>query len=116
MGVPLNKVAERAAKIRSDRYRLLQVFFHGRERSRHRDRLQVINIPSNAYAVGRVLKDLDLGGRYTVNVTAVRRHGIRGGDPDPAMMIQAHDSLILHGSPEALSRVERYLLSGDDSR
>ena len=114
MGVPLAKVAERSAKIRSDRYRLLRVFFHGRERSRHRDRLQVINIPENAHAVGKTLKDLRLS-KYAVNVTAVRRHGIRGADPDPGMLVQAHDTLILHGSPEALSRVERYLLSGDNS-
>jgi len=114
MGVPLSKVFERSAKIRSDRYRLLRVFFHGRERSRHRDRLQVINIPANAYAVGKTLKTLRLN-KYSVHVTAVRRHGIRGAEPDPGMLIQAHDTLILHGSPEALSSVERFLLSGESS-
>jgi CPA2 family monovalent cation:H+ antiporter-2 len=111
LGFPLSKVAKRSNEIRADRYRLLRGFFHGRERFHRRDRLQVVKIPGNAYAVGRQLKHLQLN-KHQVTVTAVRRHGIRGIDPDPEMQLEAGDALILHGKPESLQRMERYLISG----
>jgi CPA2 family monovalent cation:H+ antiporter-2 len=111
LGVPVSKVAKRSNEIRADRYRLLRGFFHGRERTHRRDRLQVVKIPNGAYAVGRQLKQFDLN-KHQVTVTAVRRHGIRGSDPDPEMQIAAGDALILHGKPESLQRLERYLTSG----
>jgi CPA2 family monovalent cation:H+ antiporter-2 len=47
-------------------------------------------------------------------VTALRRHGIRGADPAPELRLQPQDALIVHGSPEALAGVERYLV--DDGK
>jgi CPA2 family monovalent cation:H+ antiporter-2 len=112
LGVPVAKVAERSDKIRADRYRLLRGVFHGRKPTHRRDQLRVVSIPENAFAVGRSLKELQLN-KYGVNVTAVRRHGIRGADPHGQMLVQGKDALIMHGTPEALSRVEQYLLVGN---
>ena len=74
LGVPVARVAKRSAEIRSDRYRLLRGFFHegGSLRRRH-DRLQVLTLPKDAYAVGRTLAELNLLQDHIV-VTAVRRH------------------------------------------
>ena len=112
LGVPVAKVAERSDRIRADRYRLLRGVFHGRKRMPRRAQLRVITIPDNAFAIGRTLKELHLSA-YDVNVTAVRRHGIRGADPHAQMRIQVQDALILHGSPEDLLRAEQYLIKGE---
>jgi CPA2 family monovalent cation:H+ antiporter-2 len=111
-GIPMSKVARRSAEIRSDRYRLLRGFFHGRERAPPHARLQVVIVTNGAYAVGRTLKQLDLQ-NYGVTVTAVRRHGIRGASPVPEMRIEAEDALILYGRPHCLERVARYLITGE---
>lgn len=112
LGVPVAKVAERSDKIRADRYRLLRGVFRGRKRTHRRAQLRVITIPDDAFAVGRTLKELRLNA-YGVNVTAVRRHGIRGADPHARMRVQGQDALIMHGSPEDLTRAEQYLIKGD---
>lgn len=110
LGVPVGEVARRSELVRSDRYRMLRGLFHGRERGA-RDRLQVVRIGHQAYAVGRRLGDMVLE-RYGVRVHAVRRRGIRGQDPSPDMRVQAGDVLIIRGAPSAVARAERFLLAG----
>lgn len=112
--VAMLRVAERSGKIRADRCRLLRGFFHGRERVHYRDRLRVITIPPGAYAVGHTLKELRLK-RYRVSVTTVRRHGIRGSDPDPNLRLQGQNALIVRGEPEALFCFENHLLTSHGS-
>ncbi|MHB1214058.1 MAG: cation:proton antiporter domain-containing protein [Thiobacillus sp.] len=114
LGVPVARVAERSDRIRADRYRLLRGMFHGRSSRHRRDLLRIIPVPPGAFAVGRSLAELRLDERQ-VAVTAIRRHGIRGAEPDPAMRLQAHDALIVHGSPDALAWAERRLLKGDET-
>jgi CPA2 family monovalent cation:H+ antiporter-2 len=45
-----------------------------------------------------------------VEVTAVRRRGIRGADPSPEMRLQVGDVVVLRGIPDALDLAERRLL------
>ncbi|ADE16612.1 sodium/hydrogen exchanger [Nitrosococcus halophilus Nc 4] len=111
LGVPIRRVLRRSTEVRADRYSLLRTFFHGRRSPRRRERLQVFRVPKGGYAVGRTLQELALG-RHGVTVTAVRRQGIRRANPTPEMRIEAEDALILHGSPEALQRADRRLLTG----
>jgi CPA2 family monovalent cation:H+ antiporter-2 len=115
LGVPVARVAERSEKIRADRYRLLRGVFRGRRRKHRQEQLRVITIAPGAFAVGRSLGALRLKERQ-VTVTAVRRRGIRGADPDPDMRLQGQDVLIVHGTPQALDAVERYLVEGDGPR
>jgi CPA2 family monovalent cation:H+ antiporter-2 len=114
LGVPVARVAERSDRIRADRYRLLRGVFRGRKHRHHTDQLRIITLPPGAFAEGRSLSELNLS-EQRVTVTALRRRGIRGADPDPAIRLQAHDALIVHGSPESLSRAERYLIDGADT-
>jgi CPA2 family monovalent cation:H+ antiporter-2 len=46
----------------------------------------------------------------SVEVTALRRRGIRGADPSADMVLQAGDVLVLRGLPEALELAEERLL------
>ncbi len=113
LGVPVARVAERSDQIRADRYRLLRGVFKNRKDRHDADQLRVVAIPEDAWAVGRTLEELALSD-HGVAVTAVRRNGVRGADPDPDMRLQAHDALIMHGDPEQLTRVEEYLTQGDE--
>jgi CPA2 family monovalent cation:H+ antiporter-2 len=47
-----------------------------------------------------------------VIVTALRRDGIVGRDPDPGTELRQGDVLVLYGAPEDLERAESTLLMG----
>ncbi|MEO6697143.1 MAG: TrkA C-terminal domain-containing protein, partial [Gammaproteobacteria bacterium] len=115
--VPISGVVRRMDDARSDRYRLLRGFFPGQEHyalgqpESHSERLHSAVLPEGAYAVGRTLEQLGLD-KLGVVVTAVRRGGIRGPQPEPYTQLRAGDVLILYGTPHALERAEEILLKG----
>ncbi|MBA1146458.1 cation:proton antiporter [Ectothiorhodospiraceae bacterium WFHF3C12] len=115
--VPLSRVFRYVREVRADRYRVLKSYFHGRERqdpqklARFREQLHAVTLPEEAHAVGRQLAELDLEG-LGVTVTAVRRGGIRGPQPEPETVLISGDVLVLYGVPEALERAESVLLTG----
>ena len=45
-----------------------------------------------------------------VEVCAIRRRGIRGGDPSPDTQLESGDILVLKGQPDALSLAEAIIL------
>lgn len=114
LGVPVSRVVERSDRIRADRYRMLRGMFHGRRQGRLNDRVRIVSLPPKAWAAGRSLGELELAQRR-VSVTAIRRRGIRGAEPDLAMRLQAEDALILHGPADALAWAAHYLLEGDEA-
>jgi CPA2 family monovalent cation:H+ antiporter-2 len=113
MGVPMRRVVRRVEELRDERYSLLRGYFHGADDVEDDDgheqvRLQSVPVDEKADAVGRTLEELglfDLG----VDVTAIRRHGIRGVEPDPSTKLRASDIVVLRGLPEALSEAEERL-------
>jgi CPA2 family monovalent cation:H+ antiporter-2 len=114
LGRPESEVAERVAAIRADRYHLLREFIHGaeegEEEQRYQVRLHAVPLPRDAFAVGRRLADLDLGG--DVEVSAVRRAGITVPAPTADARLREGDVVLLRGRPEALERAEAVLLTG----
>jgi CPA2 family monovalent cation:H+ antiporter-2 len=113
VGVPMRRVVRRVEEMRDARYSLLRGYFHGADDEEddydHEGvRLQSVSLPGNADAVGRTLGDLALD-TLGVNVTAIRRHGIRGVEPDPSTRLRADDILVLRGLPDALSKAEQRL-------
>jgi CPA2 family monovalent cation:H+ antiporter-2 len=116
MGVPAQRVAELEQRVRGDRYRLLRGFFRGQEpaepgSSAAQERLHSVPLEAGARAVGRNLGELDLES-LGVQVTAVRRGGIRGPQPGPETTLRDSDVLVLYGTPQALERAEMRLLRG----
>jgi monovalent cation:H+ antiporter-2, CPA2 family len=112
MGVPMRRVVRRVEEMRDERYSLLRGYFHGTddvgEDGHEQVRLQSVPIDERADAVGRTLADLglfDLG----VEVTAIRRHGIRGVEPDPSTKLREADIVVLRGLPEQLAEAEELL-------
>ena len=74
-------------------------------------RMQSIMIEEGAAANGKTLQTLrleDLG----VQLTALRRAGVRETKLQPEMRLQTGDVLVLAGTPETLARAEMRLLQG----
>ncbi len=115
--VPLSRVFRYVRDVRSNRYRLLRGYFHGEERvdlekaDRFREQLHAVTLPEGAFAVGQQLAELALE-EIGVTVTAVRRGGIRGPQPEPDTQLMGGDVLVLYGTPENLERAEGVLLGG----
>ncbi len=114
LGVPLNRVMRRARDARSTRYRLLRGFFKGvsdesEELDAESARMSSVLIEPGAFAIGRSLEELEL---RDVEISAIRRHGIRGLEPGPETRLQEGDVVILLGAPTASAAAEAKLLQG----
>jgi CPA2 family monovalent cation:H+ antiporter-2 len=117
VGVPVRRVVSQIRAVRDQRYRLLRGFYHGASDEAadldeaNQPRLHTVSLEAGADAVGRTLAELDLG-RLGVEVTAVRRRGIRADEPGPETRLQAGDVLVLLGRPDSLEKAETRLLQG----
>ena len=118
LGVPVSRIVRHVRDVRRDRYRMLRGFFHGedlfeeKEANAYQERLHSITLPPEGTGRGQMLlADLHLG-EIGVNVSAVRRGGIRGPEPGPETRLAAGDVVVLYGTPEALEEAEKVLLEG----
>lgn len=117
VGVPLARVVRSIREIREQRYTLLRAFFHGvsdaemREAERFQPRLHTVTLAHGAYAIGKQLGELHFD-TLQVRVTAIRRHNIRGLDPQPETRFERGDTVVLVGAPEGLEAAERRLQYG----
>jgi CPA2 family monovalent cation:H+ antiporter-2 len=115
LGVPLNRVLRRIRTIREERYLLFRGFFHGATDAADaaenlQPRLHSVHLTERAYAVGRKLADVGLGG--VVEVTGVRRRGARAQRPGPEWQFEPGDVVVLLGRPSRLAVAERRLMRG----
>jgi CPA2 family monovalent cation:H+ antiporter-2 len=118
LNVPAGDVLETTEDIRHDRYSILRSVFR-----RHDARaisgeghtlgqqLRTVVLPPGARAVGRTIGDLGLD-RGKIVVTALRREGIVGREPDATTRLREGDVLVLWGAPDDLERGENRLLMG----
>jgi CPA2 family monovalent cation:H+ antiporter-2 len=115
LDVPVSRLVRHVREVRRDRYRLLRGFFRGEdvleEERAPVERLHSVALTPDAHAVGKRLGELGLES-LGVTVSAVRRGGIRGPQPDAQMKLRAADVLVLYGAPEALDNAEKLLLEG----
>jgi len=114
MGVPMRRVVRRVEEMRDARYSLLRGYFRGADDPGDDDghdqvRLQSVAVDGNADAVGRTLDELGLAS-MGVEVTAIRRHGIRGVEPGAETKLREADIVVLRGPPDALALAEERLL------
>jgi monovalent cation:H+ antiporter-2, CPA2 family len=118
LNVSAREVLETTEDIRHDRYAILRSVFRHRDSGAldvddHslRQQLRTVVLPPGAVAVGRTIVELGMD-KGKVVVTALRREGIVGRDPDPATRLREGDVLVLWGSPEDLEHGENRLLMG----
>ncbi len=115
LGVPLARVLDRIRAIREQRYTLFRGFFHGLTDTADvadnvQPRLHSVLITKGSAAVGRRLAELALDPR--VEVTGVRRRGVRSARPDGEWTFEEGDVAVLLGRPGDLDRAESRLLRG----
>ncbi|HVN42914.1 MAG TPA: TrkA C-terminal domain-containing protein, partial [Steroidobacteraceae bacterium] len=115
--VPAREVIETTEDIRRDRYALLRSVFRKHDAplldDSHslRQELRTVLLPPGARCLGRSLSELGLDRGDTV-VTAIRRDGITGRDPDAGTRLREGDVLVMWGTPEGLDRAESRMLMG----
>ncbi|MCQ8897444.1 monovalent cation:proton antiporter-2 (CPA2) family protein [Limnobacter humi] len=120
LGVPVSRVVKQIRNIRESRYQMFRGVFRGVDDESDTPenqwvRLHSVIIEPGATGVGRSLAELglmDLG----VEVNAIRRRGIRGGDPSPDTRLESGDILVLKGQPDALSLAESKILGRKPGR
>ena len=117
LNVPVSRVVKTVGDIRNNRYSMLRRLFR-RDDSRlvadgatENEELHTVVLPPGAYSVGKSLADLELD-RGEVTITAIRRDGILGQQPEAATVLREGDVVILAGTPEALEHGEARLLMG----
>jgi CPA2 family monovalent cation:H+ antiporter-2 len=117
LGVPVRRVVWHIRGVRDQRYRLLRGFYRGASDDAadlddaNQPRLHSVSVDVGAHAVGRTLAELALA-KLGVEVTAIRRRGIRAEDPAPEARFEAGDVVVLLGRPDALEAAEARLLRG----
>ena len=113
LGVPLNRVLARIRAIREERYSLFRGFFRGATDAADaadnlQPRLKSVLLTERAAAIGRTLEELDLD--RLVEVSGVRRAGVRSARPAPDWRFEPGDVVVLLGRPENLAIAEARLL------
>lgn len=110
-GVPLNRVLREMREMREQRYELFRGFFHGITDDDDGDapRLQALQLPPVARAVGRPLGNCGLDGSGVV-IKAVRRGPGPALAAAPDLRFEAGDTLVLLGTPEQLAAAELVLI------
>ncbi|MGC8466723.1 MAG: cation:proton antiporter [Acidithiobacillus sp.] len=117
LGFPMSQVLRRVRRFRQERYHVFRAsFWGGSEPGEDRDspRLLSVALGDTGWAIGKTLAELDLPA-LGVQVTALRRRGIRGRDPASSMRLRAGDVLVIFGDPKSLQAVEQFLLEGPDA-
>ncbi len=115
VGVPMRRVIRMTRDARDARYGLLRGYFHGADddtvEELHQARLLTVGLPPASAVIGQRLGALALHA-IGVEVVSVRHAGGAVQRPDEALVLQADDTLVLSGVPEALALAEEKLLKG----
>jgi monovalent cation:H+ antiporter-2, CPA2 family len=117
LDVPVSRVVKTVGDIRNNRYSMLRRLFRRDDARQVEDveaeseELHTVVLPPGAYCVGKSLADLKLD-NDDVTITAIRRDGILGQQPEASTVLREGDVVILAGTPEALEHGEARLLMG----
>ncbi|PTB89232.1 potassium transporter [Pseudidiomarina aestuarii] len=116
-GVPIRRILSRLDHARRSHYGELHGFYPGESTNMDPERidklqfLHAVQIPENAYAAGRSLRDLGL---QDINcmIRSVRRGEQDIKEVDGDFTLEKDDVLLLSGGPRAIEAAESYLLNG----
>jgi CPA2 family monovalent cation:H+ antiporter-2 len=116
--VPVSRVVRTVGEIRSRRYASLRAVIPSEaggdatdEDAVPAEAVATVVLPPQAWAVGLRWSDV-LAHGARVRLTALRRDGITGRDPDADTMLREGDALVILGLPEELEHAEAVLLTG----
>ncbi len=121
LGVPVRRVVRRVQATRTSRYHVLRGVFQGdvlgdgEAHERPSARLHAVYIVHGAASIGRTLAELALG-ELGVEVSAIRRHGLKSPSPAADTVIEKGDVVVVFGSDDAIGAAEIRLLQGARAR
>jgi CPA2 family monovalent cation:H+ antiporter-2 len=117
LGVPVRRVLRRIQSTRESRYHVLRGVFRGDApepsdaAERGHPRLHSVFMVQGAPSIGRSLGELRLS-ELGVEVTAIRRRGVKSLSPSPETRIEQGDVVVLFGPDDTLGAAEIRLLQG----
>lgn len=113
-GIPLHRVIRRIRNVRDSRYQLLRGYFHGAdddaEVAGEGSHIRLLNValPAGAAVIGKTLADtgLDFMG---VEVAALRRRDRRTTHPEPELVLEPGDVIVVRGTAASVASAEEML-------
>lgn len=117
LDVPASKILAKIRAIHADRYQVIQGIFKGSEepwledKGDNRKSLHVITITDNAYAVGKSIQELFEPDNLNV-IKILTRNMHRFSNPEPTMVIEVGDVLVLYTDPETEYLLTEHILQG----
>ena len=115
LGTPLSQVLRRIRAVREERYSLFQGFYRGASDGNESETdariLHTVWLSDTASAVGRSWGEVAAGFRGDeVEVTLVRRAGVRIARPGNEFVFEAGDSVVLLGTQTGVASLELHLI------
>ncbi len=115
VGVPMRRVIRIVQEQRDARYNLLRGYFHGADddsvEELEHERLVTVTLTPNAHGVGKSLPEFGLS-KLNVRMVSLRKDRGQAVTPGENTVLEAGDTLVLSGKPEALALAEQCLLAG----
>ncbi len=118
LGIPLHRVLKRIRQFRGDRYHLLRGLYRGAEHlaeeavtEQQQRRLHSVTLAPGAWAIGHRIDEFHFED-IRVEVSAIRRRGIRALEPSSDLAFESGDVVVLLGAPAELARAESKILKG----
>jgi CPA2 family monovalent cation:H+ antiporter-2 len=121
LGVPVRRVLRRIQRTRESRYHVLRGVFRGEleddgeASDRAHPRLHSVLIVPGSPSIGRTLAELNLSA-LGIEVTAIRRRGVKSLAPSADTRIEQGDVVVLFGADDVIGAAEIRLLQGWKSR
>ena len=116
-GIPIRRILSRLDQERRNHYGDMHGFYPGSQTtidSETADRLQflhAVNLPEQAWAIGRSVEELDWE-HHNVKLKALRRDDVEVEDPASQIELRKGDVVLLSGKPRHVESAERWLLEG----
>lgn len=117
LGVPVRRVLRRVQATRESRYHVLRGVFRGESQEegessdRSHPRLHSVLVVQGAPCIGRTLGELALA-TLGIEVTAIRRRGVKSLSPAAETTIEQGDVVVLFGPDDTIGAAEIRLLQG----
>jgi CPA2 family monovalent cation:H+ antiporter-2 len=121
LGVPVRRVLKRVQSTRESRYHVLRGVFQGdalddgEAQGRPHARLHSVFVVQGAPSIGHTLGELALA-ELGVEVSAIRRHGVKSLAPAADSVIEQGDVVVLFGPEDTIGAAEIRLLQGSRVR
>jgi CPA2 family monovalent cation:H+ antiporter-2 len=121
LGVPVRRVLRRIQSTRESRYHVLRGVFEGgaleegEGQVRRQARLHSVLVVQGAPSVGHTLAELALP-ELGVEVSAIRRRGVKSLAPAPDTILEQGDVVVLFGPEDTIAAAEIRLLQGSRLR